>query len=216
MNLYCKYVKVLNNTLLEYLYKYDIEILYVNKKTRACLIVYVKGQKYAIPFRSNMQHTEGKVFKNKISKYGLDFRKAIPICDENLLLDEPFLLKKIEKEYYSKDENYMLISLKFEQYLKLSYFKDKYQTTNHEILEYAQKYYLLCNTNIIKVFNHKQEEVKQFFEILDYKSIYIVLDEFYLNIKKFQKDELYQNKLINKLEASNKNIIIIKLKDINE
>lgn len=210
MNLYSQYLCVFDNKLLKYLYSYDTEILYENGKLRAALILYVDGIKYAIPFRSNMLHLEGKVFTNKISKYGLDFTKAIPVFIDELLKKQQFLLKRVEQEYYSQDENYIMINLKFEQYLKKIYYAKKYHTTNHELLAYAQKYYLLLKNAKFLIYNHHQEQVLNFLDIIDYPTIFPVLDQFYQQLELFTQSLTYQTQIITELTNSNQHIMIIR------
>ena len=212
MNLYCKHIKIFNNKELSYLYHYDHEIMYVSNKVRACLEVYVDEQKYAIPFRSNMKHRRGKVFISGVSKYGADFTKAIPIINESLLEDGNFLLKEKEKEYYSKDENYMMFTLMFKEHLKNIYFDHKHHATNHTILVYAQKYKIILNINCFKIFDYKKEPIFNFLNIINYKSLYSVIDKAYANKDKIIQNNKYCNDIVHEFEKANNNIMLLIVK----
>ncbi len=208
MDLYSKQIKIFKNEYLKYLYEYDSEILYDPNKVRACMLVDIGNEKYAIPFRSNMKHSRGKVFKVHFSKYGLDFTKAIPIINNEILEDGNFLLKKVEQEYYKKDENYKLIVAKFKSFLEHVYYRGKEHTTDHLILEMAQKYQIIIDEKIFKIYNHKKDEVILFTSVINYENLYPIINKIYNNLSNIKEDNEKKISIIQELESVNKNIMV--------
>ncbi|MFV0288324.1 MAG: hypothetical protein ACK5HR_02555 [Mycoplasmatales bacterium] len=201
MSLINKYIYEFNNEYLKYLYVHDSEIL-ISTHIRGCLLLTISDIKYAVPFRSNMRHKNGILLPIGRKNFGLDFSKAIPIIDLNVLIKKDFKLTKPEELYYNKIEHYIMVVFKFEQYLNNIYYENKKHNTHHKILAYAQKFKRIKDLKNIHIYNESKTKVEYLTDILEYQTLYRAIDKIFIN--KIQ--DLHKIKLI--LEANNVNIFI--------
>ena len=80
------------------------EILRKEDRPYCILVIQVDKVKFAIPFRTNINHNHSYIFKdsNRGSKSGLDFTKAVVITDDKYIGNETVIDSKEYREFINK------------------------------------------------------------------------------------------------------------------
>ena len=120
-----------------------------DKATRPFLVllVFIDGNRFAIPFRSNIGHQYCYKFSSSNretkSKTALDFSKAVIINDDNYLGEDAYIDKK---EFIELSSKYIFIINKFQNFLK------KYKRIICNPEKYKYEFDLLSNYCTLKYF----------------------------------------------------------------
>lgn len=93
-------------------YKEFKEILLKDKRQYCIAIFEVDGIKFAIPFRTNINHKHCYIFKN--SPRGLDFTKAVVITDDNFIGNNAIIDSEEYSEFINKQ---VVIANRFEKFI---------------------------------------------------------------------------------------------------
>jgi protein AbiQ len=93
------------------------EILLKEKRQYCIALFIVDDIKFAIPFRTNINHNYGYIFKNspRSDRSGLDFTKAVVITDESFIGENAIIDSKEYSEFINKQ---VVIANRFEKFIK--------------------------------------------------------------------------------------------------
>lgn len=98
-------------------YQGCMEILLKEKRQYCIAVFIVNGIKFAIPFRTHINHKYCYIFKNspRSDKSGLDFTKAVVITDDNFIGEDAIIDSKEYSEFINKQA---IIANRFEKFIR--------------------------------------------------------------------------------------------------
>lgn len=100
-----------------YRYRRCSEILQKETRQYSIAILEVDGLRFAIPFRTHINHKYGYIFKDspRSNKSGLDFTKAVVITDDDFIGEDAIIDSKEFSEFIRKKK---VIANRFAKFIK--------------------------------------------------------------------------------------------------